>query len=79
MKGSCSKNAAVQSEMVKKHSSLWLLNNTDRAFGTILGAEITRNHKKGLPEDTVDNQLYRSRRTKLRRLHPQGTYPEACR
>ena len=28
--------------------------NTDRAFGTILGAEITRNHKKGLPEDTVE-------------------------
>ncbi len=27
--------------------------NTDRAFGTILGAEITRNHKNGLPEDTV--------------------------
>ena len=27
--------------------------NTDRAFGTILGSEITRNHKDGLPEDTV--------------------------
>ncbi|MFR1203049.1 MAG: glutamate synthase-related protein, partial [Blautia sp.] len=27
--------------------------NTDRAFGTILGAEITRNHKKGLAEDTI--------------------------
>ena len=27
--------------------------NTDRAFGTILGSEITRNHKEGLPEDTV--------------------------
>ena len=27
--------------------------NTDRAFGTILGAEITRLHKKGLEEDTV--------------------------
>ena len=27
--------------------------NTDRAFGTILGSEITRNHKNGLPEDTV--------------------------
>ncbi len=24
--------------------------NTDRAFGTILGSEITRNHKEGLPE-----------------------------
>ena len=28
--------------------------NTDRAFGTILGAEITRNNKNGLPEDTVE-------------------------
>ena len=27
--------------------------NTDRAFGTILGAEITRNHKKGLADDTI--------------------------
>ena len=27
--------------------------NTDRSFGTILGAEITRCHKEGLPEDTI--------------------------
>ncbi|HIS57430.1 MAG: glutamate synthase large subunit [Lachnospiraceae bacterium] len=27
--------------------------NTDRAFGTILGSEITRRHKNGLPEDTI--------------------------
>ena len=27
--------------------------NTDRSFGTILGAEITRQHKEGLPEDTI--------------------------
>ncbi|MCM1273224.1 MAG: glutamate synthase large subunit [Clostridium sp.] len=27
--------------------------NTDRAFGTIFGASITRNHKDGLPEDTI--------------------------
>ena len=27
--------------------------NTDRSFGTILGAEITRQHKDGLPEDTI--------------------------
>ena len=27
--------------------------NTDRTFGTILGAEITRQHKEGLPEDTI--------------------------
>lgn len=27
--------------------------NTDRAFGTMLGAEITRQHKDGLPEDTI--------------------------
>ena len=27
--------------------------NTDRAFGTLLGSEITRRHPQGLPEDTV--------------------------
>ena len=27
--------------------------NTDRAFATILGAEITRHHKNGLPDDTI--------------------------
>ena len=27
--------------------------DTDRAFGTILGAQITREHKNGLPEDTL--------------------------
>ena len=27
--------------------------NTDRSFGTILGAEITRQHKDGMPEDTI--------------------------
>ncbi len=30
-----------------------LVTNTDRAFGTMLGAEITRQHKDGLPEDTI--------------------------
>jgi glutamate synthase (ferredoxin) len=29
------------------------VSNTDRAFGTILGAEITRNHKDGLPDDSI--------------------------
>ena len=29
------------------------VSNTDRTFGTILGAEITRQHKHGLPEDTL--------------------------
>ena len=29
------------------------VSNTDRTVGTILGAEITRNHKEGLPEDTI--------------------------
>ena len=27
--------------------------NTDRAFGTLLGAEITRQNKEGLPDDTI--------------------------
>ena len=29
------------------------LTNTDRTFGTLLGAEITRRHPEGLPEDTI--------------------------
>ena len=29
------------------------VSNTDRTLGTILGAEITRNHPEGLPEDTI--------------------------
>ena len=29
------------------------LDNTDRTFGTLLGAEITRRHPEGLPEDTI--------------------------
>ena len=29
------------------------LTNTDRTFGTLLGAEITRQHPEGLPEDTI--------------------------
>lgn len=29
------------------------LTNTDRAFGTLLGAEVTRRHPSGLPEDTI--------------------------
>ncbi len=37
----------------KKASLDIRVGNTDRAFGTILGAEITRNHKEGLPEDTI--------------------------
>ena len=29
------------------------IKNTDRTFGTLLGAEITRNHHEGLAEDTI--------------------------
>ena len=29
------------------------VSNTDRTFGTLLGAEITRNHPEGLKEDTI--------------------------
>ncbi len=38
----------------KKHTELSVhVSNTDRAFGTLLGAQITREHKDGLPEDTL--------------------------
>lgn len=32
------------------------LTNTDRTFGTLLGAEITREHPDGLPDDTITIQ-----------------------
>ena len=37
----------------KKASLDLKVKNTDRSFGTILGAEITRHHKEGLQEDTI--------------------------
>ncbi|WP_330424943.1 glutamate synthase large subunit [Lachnotalea sp. AF33-28] len=37
----------------KKVSCRVKLTNTDRTFGTLLGAEVTRRHPDGLPEDTV--------------------------
>ncbi len=36
----------------KSHISL-TVSNTDRAFGTLLGAEVTRHNPEGLPEDTI--------------------------
>ncbi|MBQ2576667.1 MAG: glutamate synthase subunit alpha, partial [Lachnospiraceae bacterium] len=32
------------------------LTNIDRTFGTLIGAEITRNHHEGLPDDTITIQ-----------------------
>ena len=40
-------------EKAEKASVSIDVTNTDRAFGTILGAEITRQHKEGLPDDTI--------------------------
>ena len=37
----------------EKTSVSVIVGNTDRTLGTLLGAEITRQHKKGLPEDTL--------------------------
>lgn len=37
----------------QKQSGTIRLSNTDRTFGTLLGAEITRQHPEGLPEDTI--------------------------
>ena len=36
----------------KKHEADLKVSSTNRTFGTILGSEITRAHKNGLPEDT---------------------------
>ncbi|MDD5934112.1 MAG: glutamate synthase-related protein, partial [Clostridiales bacterium] len=49
------KNKEIQNAIVKgtKKSVEISLRNTDRTFGTLLGSEITRNHPKGLKEDTI--------------------------
>ena len=47
------KKLARSIEKGEKASIDLKVGNTDRTFGTILGAEITRQHKTGLPEDTI--------------------------
>ncbi len=37
----------------KKASKKLEIKSTDRTFGTLIGAEITRNHPEGLPDDTI--------------------------
>jgi len=48
-------NAAVQQSIKKgKKSNISVkLSNVDRTFGTLLGAEVTRNKPEGLPDDTI--------------------------
>ena len=48
----------LQSAIVKgtKKTVSVELTNTDRTFGTLLGGEITRNHKEGFKEDTITIQ-----------------------
>src|SRR5699024_8794074 len=40
----------------KKASLSAKVSNTDRSFGTLFGAELTRRHRDGLPEDTIEIQ-----------------------
>ena len=49
------KKKDIRSAIVKgtKKEATVQLTNTDRTFGTLLGAEITRNHPEGLDEDTI--------------------------
>ena len=51
--------------------------NTDRTFGTILGAEITRQTGTGLPDDTISNQLPWSRWTEFRCIYSERSYTES--
>ena len=48
-----SKDASLQVEKGNKAVLETEVKNIDRSAGTILGAEITRFHKEGLPEDTI--------------------------
>ena len=49
---------AIRRSLISKEPSRLQINvkNTDRTFGTLLGAEITRLHPEGLPEDTITLQ-----------------------
>lgn len=49
------KKKDIQTAIIKgnKKTTSVQLTNTDRTFGTLLGAEITRNHPAGLPDDTI--------------------------
>ena len=48
------KKLATPLKKGEKASIALEVSNTDRAFGTIFGAQITRQHKDGLPEDTME-------------------------
>ena len=50
------KNLKVAVEKGEKQFLTVKVGNTDRALGTLLGAEITRYHKNGLPENTITIQ-----------------------
>ena len=50
------KEAKGLKEAIEKGTAIQVdarITNIDRTFGTLIGAEITRNHHDGLPEDTI--------------------------
>lgn len=54
------------------------VSNTDRAFGTLLGAQITREHKAGLPEDTLTVHCAGSGGQSFGAFIPSGLTLELC-
>ena len=50
LKSKTIKEAVVSGKKVSKKLEI---KSTDRTFGTLIGAEITRNHPEGLPDDTI--------------------------
>ena len=54
------------------------LSNTDRTFGTLLGAEITRKHPEGLPENTVTIQCKGAGGQSFGAFIPKGLTLELC-
>ena len=54
------------------------LSNTDRTFGTLLGAEITRRHPDGLTEDTVTIQCKGAGGQSFGAFIPKGLTLELC-
>lgn len=52
--------------------------NTDRTLGTLLGAEITRRHKDGLPEDTITVECSGAGGQSFGAFIPQGLTITLC-
>lgn len=70
----------IQSAIAKgtKKTASVTLTNTDRTFGTLLGAEITRKHPEGLKEDTITIQCTGAGGQSFGAFIPKGLILSLC-